>query len=523
MTAFLRYGILCLVWVVSVSATLGKSVELTPEEQAWINAHPEWRAVGSSSPPQQWIDKSGKYRGIAADFDHLIAKKLGMEVRAVYADSWPASIEQLERREIDACTLLIPTPQREVYLNFTKPVTTFPTAVLVRNDNQTIRSMADLTGKTVAVPRSWAIELNLRQDYPDLDLRSYTTLDEAVLAVATGQVDAYAGDIASTTYALDELGITNLKVAFMLPYTLSLSIGVRKDWPEFIPILNKAIDSITESEYDRIRQRWMAIHHDGLSLWEVLRVVLPTAGILTFVGLLAYVVSLRREIKLRQAAQQEVLDTQNTTIVALAALAETRDTDTGAHLHRTQRYVKAIALELRRQGKHSQLLTDEQIELYHNAAPLHDVGKVGIPDAVLHKPGKLTAEELAIMQTHTTLGHKALSCHDADCTRHTHFLDVAAEIALTHHERWDGKGYPQGLQGEAIPLGGRIMSIADVYDALLSKRCYKEAIAHEEVVRIIAMERGKQFDPDVVDAFLAIEQELLQISRNFADPPEKLA
>ncbi|PTY05398.1 hypothetical protein DB346_02015 [Verrucomicrobia bacterium LW23] len=263
----------------------------------------------------------------------------------------------------------------------------------------------------------------------------------------------------------------------------------------------------------------MVIHEVGVELMDVLRI----AGIIVFVGLIFYVASLRREIRLRVAAQQEVIDTRNAAIVALAALAETHDSDTGAHLQRTQEYVKALAVELRRRGKHKGVLTDEYIELLRTTAPLHDVGKVGIPDSILRKPGKLTKEEFEVMQTHTTLGHRAL--HRASKTAHgeSAFLRLAAEIALTHHERWDGKGYPQRLEGENIPLCGRIMALADVYDALLSKRCYKAAIPHEEVIQIIAAERGRQFDPDIVDAFLAIEADIFHISQSFIDDPEMAA
>jgi len=495
----------------------GDTIPLAPDEQAWIKEHPEWRAVGSSSPPFQWIDKDGVYRGIAADYDKILSEKLGMKVRAVYADSWPASVEQLKNHEIDACTLLIANPEREEYLAFTKEIAALPTAVFVRSDNDSIKTAADLDRQIVAVPKSWAVEMNLRRDYPQMDLQPYTTTDEALLAVSTGQTVAYAGDIASTTHAIEKLGITNLKVAFMLPYTLSLSMGVRKDWPEFIPILNKAIDAITEDEHDSIRQRWMAIRNDGVSLTEVLQVVLPSVGVLGLLGLILYVSSLRQEVRRRRAAEREVIDTQNATVVALAALAETRDTDTGGHLRRTQEYVKSLALALRQRGFYQDILNDAYIELLYSTSPLHDVGKVGIPDSILQKPGRLAEEEFAIMQTHTTLGANALGRARTVCVKGSGFLELAAEIALSHHERWDGKGYPQGLQGNTIPLSGRIMAVADVYDALISKRCYKDAVPHDKVIAIIREERGRQFDPAVVDAFLAIEKDIHQISQSFAD------
>ena len=331
-------------------------------------------------------------------------------------------------------------------------------------------------------------------------------------------MQAYAGDLASTSHSVGKLGISDLKVAFMLPYTYSLRVGVRKDWPELIPIFNKAIHSITKEEHAAIRKKWMGLRVDGMSFEDVVRTFGPVALGVGLAVLIAYIVSLRREIKLRKAAQKEVLDTQNATIVALAGLAETRDNDTGAHLHRTQTYVKLLAEELRRRGRHKDYLSEAEVELLYDTAPLHDIGKVGIPDNVLQKSGKLTEEEFAIMQTHTTLGARALEKAQKECHEGGRFLQLAREIALTHHERWDGKGYPQQLRGESIPLSGRLMAVADVYDALRSVRCYKSAMEHDKVVNIIRQESGKQFDPEVVDAFLEIEQKFLKVSQAFIDP-----
>ncbi len=492
---------------------------LTAEEKAWLQAHPEWRAVGSSSPPFQWLDAKGEYHGLAADYDKILSARLGIKVRALPAESWSASVEQLKKHEIDACTLLIEDPERQEFLNFSNGVLALPTVVLVRSDNEDIKTIKNLRGKEVSVPKAWGIEGQLRRDYPEIHLQPAADVKSALIDVSTGKVSAYAGDLASTSDAIEKLGLSNLKVAFMLPYTLSLRVGVRKDWPEFIPILNKAIDSISDDEHESIRQRWMAIRADGMSREDVLRFIgLASTGVL-LLGLLVYILSLRREIKLRRAAQREVLDTQNATIVALASLTETRDHDTGAHLHRTQIYVKLLAEELRRQGRHVDQLSDEQIELLYDTAPLHDIGKVGIPDSVLQKTSRLTEEEFAIMQTHTTLGGKALELAERECGTGGRFLSLARAIALTHHECWDGAGYPQGLKGEDIPLGGRLMAVADVYDALRSERCYKHSMSHEEAVTVIRMERGKQFDPDIVDAFLALEKKFCDISGRFADIP----
>lgn len=214
---------------------------------------------------------------------------------------------------------------------------------------------------------------------------------------------------------------------------------------------------------------------------------------------------------------EEVATTQQVTIHAMATLAETRDNETGNHIRRTQFYVKALAEQLRRQGDYPEL-SDENIDLLYRSAPLHDIGKVGIPDRILLKPGRLDADEFAIMKTHAEIGGAAIeaaekSLGDTD----TSFLRYAREIAVCHHEKWDGSGYPRGLKGEAIPLSGRLMALADVYDALISKRVYKPAFSHEKARDLILEGRGHHFDPAVVEAFIAIEQQFVDIAARYAD------
>lgn len=198
------------------------------------------------------------------------------------------------------------------------------------------------------------------------------------------------------------------------------------------------------------------------------------------------------------------------TILGLAKLAEYRDGDTGAHLERIREYARIIARELSTYPQYQEYITEEYIEDIYNSAILHDIGKVGVPDAILQKPGKLTSEEFEIIKTHSTLGGDALRDVEVNIEGQT-FLTLSKEIAYHHHEWWDGTGYPMGLKGEQIPLSARIVSIADVYDALTSRRSYKEAFSHNKAVRIIVSERGTHFAPDVVDAFLAHEEEFRQI------------
>ena len=204
-------------------------------------------------------------------------------------------------------------------------------------------------------------------------------------------------------------------------------------------------------------------------------------------------------------------------IQAMAMLADTRDTDGGNHIRRIQRYVRALAWKLSNHPRFQAVLTVPYIGLLFKAAPLHDIGKVCIPDRILLKPGRLTADEFEIMKTHTTLGRNAIAQAEAVAGTTVPLLRIAGEITESHHEKWDGSGYPQGLEGDAIPVAARLMALADVYDALISRKVYKEPMAHAQAVEVITQVRGKHFDPDVVDAFLALEQQFHAIAVSYSD------
>jgi putative two-component system response regulator len=225
---------------------------------------------------------------------------------------------------------------------------------------------------------------------------------------------------------------------------------------------------------------------------------------------------LEQEVRRRT---QQVETIQNVTITAMASLAETRDNETGNHIRRTQTYVKLLAEMLRTHPRFADKLDDQSIELLHKSAPLHDIGKVGIPDSILLKPGRLTAEEFEIMKTHTTLGRDAIEDAEKQAGTEVPFLAFAKEIAYSHQEKWDGSGYPEGLAGDAIPMSARLMALADVYDALISWRVYKEPFSHETAVGIIKEGRGKHFDPDMVDAFLELGPEFERVAAMFSDHP----
>ncbi len=220
----------------------------------------------------------------------------------------------------------------------------------------------------------------------------------------------------------------------------------------------------------------------------------------------------------RESIQQmeELHSIQDVAFNAMVSLAETRDNETGNHIKRTQLYVKVLAEQLSLQPVYSEILTPKTIDLLYRSAPLHDIGKIGIPDGILLKKGRLSKEEFEIMKAHPTIGYEAInSAEEVNGTKMS-FLRIAKEIAYSHHEKWDGTGYPQGLAGEDIPLSARLMAVADVYDALISKRVYKPAFTHLDAVSLIVGEKDKHFDPNLVDAFLEVENEFDLIAQRYA-------
>lgn len=223
---------------------------------------------------------------------------------------------------------------------------------------------------------------------------------------------------------------------------------------------------------------------------------------------------LEKEIEKRT---KDIIAIQNVTIFAMASLAETRDNETGNHIKRTSNYVKILAKKLQNHPKFRAYLTDEMIDTLYKSAPLHDIGKIGIPDHILLKPAKLTPEEFEIMKTHTTLGKEAIEHAEKELGYEVDFLKTAKEIAYSHQEKYDGSGYPLGLKGDEIPISARLMCIADVYDALRSKRIYKDSFDLQTTLKIMKEGKGTHFDPDMVDAFLEIHNEFEVIASNYID------
>ncbi len=217
-----------------------------------------------------------------------------------------------------------------------------------------------------------------------------------------------------------------------------------------------------------------------------------------------------------EASIENISKSQNSLIVSLVALAAKRDNETGLHLRRTQHYIAVLAKTLRKKPMNQLLITKECVDLLFQAAPLHDIGKVGIPDSILQKPGPLDHDEFEVMKTHTTIGAAALE-DAAKQLDDSKLICMARDIVISHHEKWDGSGYPFGVAGTDIPLCGRLMAVADVYDALRSKRVYKPAMSHQQALKIIKNDAGTHFDPAVVEAFLECEGEFEEIASSLQD------
>lgn len=232
--------------------------------------------------------------------------------------------------------------------------------------------------------------------------------------------------------------------------------------------------------------------------------------------LLEYQHELEERVQLRT---QQLERTQQVAVFSLAKLAESRDTETGDHLDRIREYTREISLEVGRGDQYGPMVDNAFIQQIYQSSPLHDIGKVGIPDQILLKPGKLTVAEFDLMKTHTLIGGNTLQAADQEAGGNS-FLSMGRDIAFYHHEKWDGSGYPYGLSEDAIPLAARIVALADVYDALATKRPYKEPMDHETSKKIIVEGRGKHFDPVVVDAFLAREARFFEIRDQFQSKGE---
>lgn len=357
-----------------------------------------------------------------------------------------------------------------------------------------------LRGKIVFVGSSAAALNDLHSTIFDAQspgLKTHAALVENMLAGSFVRLPSWAGT-AIVTLAI----VSGLLMS-------ALFILLRKPWQVFIGTAALAFAHLGTSLY--------LFEAQGMF-------VSPATPMLVTIVLFVLFTTARFAIERNQANVwfRRLANAQQVTMESMAAVAETRDPETGAHIKRTQHYVKSIAESLRDRGHYTELLTAEYIDLLFVSAPLHDIGKVGVPDHILLKPGRLTADEFELMKKHAEYG-KEIIYSTAQKIEGDNFLVIAGEIASTHHEKWDGTGYPLGLSGQDIPLSGRIMAVADVYDALISRRCYKAPFPHDMARGMMLAERGRMFDPAVLDAFFAIEDAILRIAARYRDPNESAA
>jgi len=251
-------------------------------------------------------------------------------------------------------------------------------------------------------------------------------------------------------------------------------------------------------------------HLIGTDIYNIYSRIIILCLFVIFGSHVQYTVNKRKE------AEKYLEASRAATILGLAKLAEYRDNDTGSHLERIREYSRILAEELSGKPEFSKYISENYIEDIFNSSILHDIGKVGIPDAILRKPAGLTDDEFEIIKTHTTLGGEAIEAIENRIEGQS-FLTIGKEIAYHHHEKWDGSGYPNGFQKEEIPLSARIIALADVYDALTSKRAYKEAYTHQDAIRMITKLKETHFDPNVVDAFFAVKDKFKSIATTYHD------
>lgn len=340
-------------------------------------------------------------------------------------------------------------------------------------------------------------------------LRAILKQDYTVKIATTGKK---ALDLASNPAALPDLILLDVMLPDMDGYEVCKMLKV-SDLTRKIPVI--FISALHEAEDESRGFQVGGVDY----ITKPLNAAIVRARVRTHLAL--YDQSRVLEEMVRERTR-ELMHTQDVTIVGFSTLAEYRSQETGWHILATQEYVGLLARYLAPHPRFAHFLTAENIELLTKSAPLHDIGKIAVPDRILLKPGKLTAEEFEEIKKHTIYGRDALArAEQALGDVRSSFLRLAKEIAYTHHEHWDGRGYPQGLAGENIPISGRLMALADVYDALVSARVYKPAFPHEEAIRIIESERGKHFDPDVVDAFLDLEDVFHNIAESMASRPFK--
>ncbi len=289
-----------------------KPVELSPEEKAWVRAHRKIRlGVDPAFPPFEVIDPENGYGGIVSEYVGFFSKQLDVKMTPLHDLSWQEAIKMAKAGELDILPGLVKSPEREKYLNFTKPYLSFPVVIFGHKEGQFISGLKDLKGMKVGVVGGYYINDFLSADHPELNLTLFDTIDEALLSLSKGSLDAFINDMASTSYTINSLNIPNLNVAAMTPYTLDLTMGVRKDWPEMVPILEKAMETVTPQLADEFKDKWLSLKFTvGLSLKTVLKWALPIAGGLSLIIFVIVLWNRRldKEISDRKKAQADLAD-----------------------------------------------------------------------------------------------------------------------------------------------------------------------------------------------------------------------
>lgn len=309
---------------------------------------------------------------------------------------------------------------------------------------------------------------------------------------------------------LSENYFKELSFYFLLLFIIILSIGVLFTNYKIIKPLNMMADATSSQKFSRylkndIKEGFDTINNLKINTGDEIEKLYDSFVLMTK-NLMNYVDDIQHK-------KETISKMQSALIITLADMVESRDENTGQHIKNTARYVEIIMLEMRRLNIYRDKLTDEFIKDVVNSAPLHDIGKINVPDAILNKPGKLTDEEFDLMKTHTVVGGQIIQ-HIIETLPDPDYLYEAKNLATYHHEKWNGKGYPKGLAGEAIPLSARIMAIADVFDALVSPRSYKKGFPFEKAFAIIREESGTHFDPNIVKAFFSAQDLVVEVASN---------
>ncbi len=308
-------GLLLLVLLLlPLSQAEARFIELTPSEQQWLKAHPNIRlGIDPNWAPFEFRDDEGRYSGMAANFVALASDRMGVKMEAAQIDNWPRVLEAAREGEVDVLPAIVPTKERSRYLLFTEPYLKFPMVIITRSDAPFIGGLEELAGRRVAVVKDYYSHETLKREHPELQLVPTPSVDKGVNAVATGEVDAYVGNIAAASYAINHQGLTSLKLAAYTPYSFKLSMGVRKDWAAFVPILNKALKHITPAEVRMIREDWVQLRvEQGVNIREVLLVAGPlTAAILiTLIAVVVWNRRLKHEIEERQVVEKRLRESE---------------------------------------------------------------------------------------------------------------------------------------------------------------------------------------------------------------------